>query len=127
MGRLGIAAEYSPRWRGVAHVTGRVSACPCSEMTQIPQPPTSIENGLGIGYDLQARTSGGRLAGLMGFEWFQVLSEDQAEGGSLTGILGMGWNWGRGRRWGTELRYGALGRRLSATRGRLEWTVVRRM
>jgi hypothetical protein len=67
----------------------------------------------------------GLLAGVV--EWFQVLSEDQAHGGTLTGSLGVGWNWGRRRHWGTELRYGALGRRLSATRGRLEWTLVRRL
>jgi len=126
VGRLGLSKDWSPRLRGVAHVTGRVSACPCGEMTQIPQPPSSAENGVGIGYDLQARAMGGHLASLVGVEWFQVLSEDQAQGGTLTGILGLGWYWGVPRHWGTELRYGAFGRRLSATRGCLEWTLVRR-
>jgi hypothetical protein len=127
LGRLGVAAEWSARWRGVGHITGRMSACPCGEMGIDLRPiQASIENGLGIGYDLQGRLFDRRLTGLIGVEWFQALGEEQVSGGTLVASAGAGWSWGRRRSWGSELRYGAFGRRISATSGRLEWTVVRR-
>lgn len=129
LGRLGLATEWSPTWRGIGHVTGRLSACPCGDMG-IDFPPfqerESIENGLGFGYDLQGRLLDRHLTGLIGVEWFQVLGEEQVSGGTIVANAGGGWSWGQGRRWGTEVRYGAFGRRISATRGRFEWTVVRR-
>ena len=126
VGRLGLATEWSSQWRGVGHVIGRLSGCPCGSYPSIPRPPESIGNGLGIGYDLQRRMFDRRLTVLLGAEWFQVIGEDQARGGTIVGSAGAGWNWGQRRRWGLELRYGAFGRRMSATRGLLEWTVVRR-
>lgn len=127
LGRLGYATEWSATWRGVGHLTGRMSACPCGEMgLDFPPILESIENGLGIGYDLQRRTLDRRLTGFIGVEWFQVLGEDHVSGGTMVANAGVGWSWGARRRWGTELRYGAFGRRISATRGRLEWTMVRR-
>jgi hypothetical protein len=127
LARLGFATELSARWRGVGHVTGRLSACPCGEMGIDLHPiQESIENGLGIGYDLQGRMLDRRLMGLAGVEWFQVLGEDHVSGGTIVANAGVGWSWGARRTWGTELRYGAFGRRISATSGRLEWTVVRR-
>jgi hypothetical protein len=126
VGRLGIATEWSPTWRGVGHVTGRVSVCPCGSADFIPPRPHSIGNGLGVGYDVQGRVFKRRLTGLVGVEWFRVLGEEHTRGGSLVGTAGAGVNWGSSRQWGTELRYGAYAHRLSATRGRLDWTVVRR-
>jgi hypothetical protein len=126
MGRLGFATEWSSRWRGVGHVTGRLSACPCGQMIDIPPRPSSIENGLSLGYDLQGRLLERRLTALLGLEWFEVFGEDRAHGGTIVGTAGAGLNWGRARSWGTELRYGEYGRRMSATRGRLEWSLVRR-
>lgn len=126
LGRVGFATEWSTTWRGVAHVTGRVSACPCGHAPVIPAPPGSVENGVGLGYDLQARHLDKRFTTLVGIEWFTAFGEERDRGSTVAGSTGVGWNWGQRRRWGTELRYGVFARRLGTTRGRLEWAIVRR-
>ncbi|MCC6317224.1 MAG: hypothetical protein IT361_05975 [Gemmatimonadaceae bacterium] len=125
-GRLGLAHRLTDGWWGVGYVVGRMSACPCGEVPQIPLPPQSIENGLGAGYEIHRRMLSDRVTTLLGAEWFHVVQEELATGGTLVGTAGLGWYWGDRRAWGTELRYERFARRLSATRGRLEWTVVRR-
>lgn len=125
-GRVGVASHLTEAWWGVSYATGRLSACPCGDIPSIPAAPESIENGLATGYELQRRVLSQRVTGLLGVEWFHVLGEDQARGSSWTGSVGVGWFWDARARWGTELRYEALARRLSATRGRLEWALVRR-
>lgn len=125
-GRLGLAQRLNADWWGVGYVVGRMSACPCGETTQIPPQPESIENGLGAGYEIHRRMFSDRVTALLGAEWFHVVHEELVTGGTLVGTAGIGWYWGKRRAWGTELRFERFARQLSATHGRLEWTVVRR-
>lgn len=126
LGRVGLFRRVSSRWSGVAHVTGRLSACPCGRMTSIPSPPESIENGIGVGVDVHRTFARERIYGLAGLEFFQAIGEEQARGGTAVVTGGLGWNWGNRMAWGTEVRYGGFGRALASTRGRLDLALVRR-